>query len=251
MGESWTKLHSKMFDSEWATDYKTNYLFIFLISKANFEDKKWRGIIVKRGELITSVNKLSQGTGLTVRQVRTALDKLKSTNNLTNKTTNKYSLITITNYNYYQSIDKQPDKQMTNKRQTNDKQMTTTKEEKNKRKEEKTNKKENPGFENFWSAYGKIGNKQQALKSYERATRGGANHDDLINGLERYQTQCRANGTEQRFIKHASTWLNNLGWEDEYPIYESSGGGGKSSAHDSFTQGYLDFIAECTEEQQH
>lgn len=75
-------------------------------------------------------------------------------------------------------------------------------------------------FENFWNVYGKIGNKQQAIKSYNKTLKLGMSHEKIINGVGKYQNYCRSIGQEQRFIKHASTWLNNRGWEDDYAIYE-------------------------------
>jgi hypothetical protein len=77
-------------------------------------------------------------------------------------------------------------------------------------------------FDDFWERYGKIGNKQSALKVYNKLIKEGVSHEKIISGLDRYQAQCRANKTEPRYIKHASTWLNAKGWEDEYPIYKQS-----------------------------
>jgi hypothetical protein len=56
---------------------------------------------------------------------------LESTGEILKKSTNKYTLITICNYERYQSFDEQSNKQTTNKQQTNNKQSTTTKEYKN------------------------------------------------------------------------------------------------------------------------
>ena len=85
-------------------------------------------------------------------------------------------------------------------------------------------------FDNFWDAYGKIGNKQQAIKSYNKSIKEGASHEEILGGLTNYQSQCQANNTEQRFIKHASTWLNNRGWEDDYTIHEPAANSGISAA---------------------
>lgn len=115
---------------EWYTDYKTAHLFRHCLLKANYEPKKWRGRNIEVGQFITSLAHLAKETGLSVRQVRTALEKLKSTNELTSETTSQYSIITIKNWDKYQANDKQVDKQMTSERQTNDKRATTTKERK-------------------------------------------------------------------------------------------------------------------------
>ena len=112
-------------ESGWFTDCKTNHLFVYCILRANFQDKEWNGITLKRGQFATSYATLSRETGLTVQQVRTSLSKLKSTSNITSTSTNKYQVITITNYDKYQDSNKLTNKQTTNKQQTNNKQITT------------------------------------------------------------------------------------------------------------------------------
>jgi hypothetical protein len=106
-----------MLEWEWYNDVNTFRLFTHLLFKANWEDKKWCGVIVKRGEIITSLSTLAEQTGLTLQQVRTSISKLQSTNEITSKTTNKYSIISITNYNNYQDSNTQNNKQITNKQQ--------------------------------------------------------------------------------------------------------------------------------------
>lgn len=126
-------LHRSILKWEWYDDLKTKVLFIHLLLEANYEDKKWRGELIERGQLITSLRKLSEDTGLTLQQVRTSITKLKSTHEITHKTTNKFSLIKIVNYSFYQDnkdknntqINTQNNKQLTNKQQTTNKQLTT------------------------------------------------------------------------------------------------------------------------------
>lgn len=122
------KIHRQITEWEWYTDIPVRVLFEHCLFKANYEDKKWHGVIVKRGSFVTSYENLALETGLTVRQVRTALNKLKTTGEVTHKSTSQYSIIVVNNYEKYQTNDKQIDKQATNERQTNDKQATTTKE---------------------------------------------------------------------------------------------------------------------------
>lgn len=72
-------------------------------------------------------------------------------------------------------------------------------------------------FNDFWETYGKIGNKKQAEKSYNKAIKR-ASHEEIIRGVTEYKAQCRSRKTERKHIKHGSTWLNNDGWQDEYII---------------------------------
>lgn len=117
--EGWIKLHRKFLDWEFYDDINTKVLFLHLLLNANYEDKKWRGIVIKRGQLVTSREHLAKQVGLSIQQVRTSLDKLENNQQITRKTTNKYTLITIEKYGLYQSYDdyitnKQPAKQPTN-----------------------------------------------------------------------------------------------------------------------------------------
>lgn len=126
----WVKLHRKMLDWEWYDDPNTFRLFITLIMMANHADKKWRGATIKKGSMITGLYSLSKKTGLSVSQLRTSINKLILTGEVTSKTSNKYRVITISNWEVYQQDDKQDDKQLTDKSQASDKQVTTNKNDK-------------------------------------------------------------------------------------------------------------------------
>ena len=112
---------------EWYDDPNTCRLFFHLMLTANWEPKNWHGIVIEPGSRVASVKKLAEETGLTVRNVRTALERLKTTNYLTIKTTNKYSVISLNNWKIITGCDKLAGKQATIKRQTTDNQTTTTK----------------------------------------------------------------------------------------------------------------------------
>lgn len=122
------KLHRSILDWEWYGDRNTRDLFIHLLLKANHEPTKWKGITVERGQTVTGRLALSKELGISERSVRTALNHLKSTNELTIKATNKYSLVTIVNYAKYQDrpcqsdqqSDQQPDTQATSNRPASD-----------------------------------------------------------------------------------------------------------------------------------
>lgn len=99
--------------------------FSALPLKANWKDGSWHGYKYKRGQFITSLQSLSKETGLSVRQVRTALKHLISTGEVTSWHDSKIRIITVVSFDKFQARDKQSDKQVTSKRQSSDKQATT------------------------------------------------------------------------------------------------------------------------------
>lgn len=131
MNKGWIKLHRALLEWEWYDDNNTFRLFIHCLLRANHADKEWRGKHIKRGSFFTSLDSLASETGLTVRQIRTSLDKLESTGELTSSGQARGRMITVSKYDSYQSDDKLDDSQMTAKRQADDRLATTNKNENN------------------------------------------------------------------------------------------------------------------------
>ena len=129
--DGWIKLHRKFIDWEWFNSAKHVKLFIYMLLIANHKETKWRGRLIKPGQILTGRLKLATGANLTERSVRTILKDLNSTNVVTIETTRQFSIITINNWEQYQANDQQVDQQTTNKRPTNDQQTTTSKNDKN------------------------------------------------------------------------------------------------------------------------
>ena len=125
MSQGWISIHRQFKEWEWYGDSKIVHLFLHCLMSANHKPKQWRGRQIEAGQFITSQSHLSQDTGLSVRQVRTILDKLKLTGELTVQITNKFSIISITNWDKFQGVDRQDVSQVTTKRQSNDTQLTT------------------------------------------------------------------------------------------------------------------------------
>ncbi len=101
----WIKIYNKFLQWEWFDIAEMVQLFLYLLLNANYKDVVWRGVTVKRGQLITSRDKIGKDLRLTERQVRTCLSRLKSTGEISIKATNKYSIITICKYDEYQNED--------------------------------------------------------------------------------------------------------------------------------------------------
>ena len=96
-------LDKKILEWEWYKSHNEVIVFLHLLLVCNYESKTWRGIKIKRGQLVTSYQSLSNQTGLSIRSVRTAINNLQSTGELTSKATNHFSIITICKYDDYQS----------------------------------------------------------------------------------------------------------------------------------------------------
>jgi hypothetical protein len=121
MNNGWISLHRKMLEWEWYDDINTFRLFIHLLLKSNHSQKKYKGIVIETGEVMTGIKLLSEQTGLSMQQVRTSIKHLISTNEITNKTSPQGSIIQIVKYIDYQT----PTNKLTNEQQTTNKQLTT------------------------------------------------------------------------------------------------------------------------------
>lgn len=105
MSDTWRKLYNSILDWQWYKKPNTCHLFIHCLLKARKECSKWQGITIPENSFVTSLNHLANETGLTIREVRTALKNLSggSDKELTIKTTNRYTIVTVDNLHIYQS----------------------------------------------------------------------------------------------------------------------------------------------------
>lgn len=140
--EGWIKVHRKLFEWEWYSDSKMVHLFLHLLLSANHKDGKFQGVDIKRGQVLTGRHKLSAVTGLSEQNIRTCLFKLESTNEITIKTTNKNSIITLINYDLYQSesdnlesLTNKSTSKLTINQPTTNQQLTTNNNDKNNKNE--------------------------------------------------------------------------------------------------------------------
>lgn len=121
-------LHRKLMQWGWYRNDVIKSVFIHLLLSANFQDAQWEGITIKRGQLVTSYKNLALDIGHTVQEVRTAINKLKSTREITCTSTNKFTLITIVNWEDYQIplefVTSKSTSTLTNEQQTTNKQLT-------------------------------------------------------------------------------------------------------------------------------
>ena len=138
----WVKLYRELKSkSIWQlSSPEQKVVLITILLLANHEENKWEWkgeqFVCKPGQLITSLNSLVRecGEGVSIRNVRTALERFEKLGFLTNTSTKTGRLITIVNWEKYQGggyvSDKRPDKEPTKSRQRPDKEPTTNKNDK-------------------------------------------------------------------------------------------------------------------------
>lgn len=198
MGQEWgvtvngyIKLYRSMLDWEWFSDSNTLTVFLFCLLSANHKPNRWQGIEIKEGQFVTSVQSIKSKTHLSVKKIRTALNHLKSTNELAIKTTNKYSLITVVNWGFYQSDDCQGANKTASERanegQAKGKQRATNKNDKNEKK----------------YIYGEFKNVKLTQDELEKLKSKFPDYQDRIEKLSSYVAS-----TGKRYSSHYATILN-------------------------------------------
>lgn len=122
------KLFRQFREWEWYQDEHVKSVFIELLLTANYKVSRWKGRTIERGQLVTSLGSLQIALGLSIQEIRTALEKLESTGEITKESTNKFSIITICNFDKWQTMNREEqqtnNKQITSQQQTSNNQIT-------------------------------------------------------------------------------------------------------------------------------
>lgn len=128
--QGWIKLHRSILEWEWYDEPNTIRLFIHLLLKANHKPKKYRGVLIEYGQVMTGQELLAKEIKLTRSKIRLALDNLKTTNEITINSSPQGTIIQIVNYQNYQITTSEKTTE-----QPKDNQRTTTNKNDNNEKE--------------------------------------------------------------------------------------------------------------------
>lgn len=201
------KLHRKMIQWEWYNDVNVKILFLHLLLTANYEDKKWQGKVIKRGQRVCSYSVLSKELKLSVRSIRTSLNKLKMTGEVTSETTSKYSLISIVNYDLYQD-ERQAKGQSGDKQATSKRQATDNNERKIKKDKKDKEYIYSDFFEKLWKLYPKKQGKG-SVSDTQKEKLYKIGFEEMSRAVNRYIKYIADNGIEEKYIKQGSTFFNS------------------------------------------
>lgn len=228
-------MYRKILDWGWYKNSCTKDLFFHLLLIANFVDKYFEGVLIKRGQVATSLPSLSVETGLSIQQVRTALSHLKSTGEITDEANRRYRIITIVKYDDYQiSTDQSTDDQQTDNILSTDDQQTinrpSTDNQQQYKKDNNGNKgtrgkrnKDTPaGFDEkfviFWNEYPKRMAKQKAVRAWKKISPDDELMIKIMDGLARWKNEDSWQKEDGKYVPYPDRWLNEKRWEDELTV---------------------------------
>jgi len=135
MNSGWIKLWRKSLDAGWLQNHKLWTFWCWCLMKASHKEHDqiigYQKIHLMPGEFVFGLKVASKELKMSIQSIRTCVKFLKTSENLTVKPTNKFSTISIINWNTYQDKEIETNSQ-TNKRLTNKQQTTNNKQECNK-----------------------------------------------------------------------------------------------------------------------
>ena len=219
--DGWLKLYRSILDSAVFQDAEVLKVWIWLLCNVAFEQHDTicygKVIHLKPGQIATGRKKIAQCTDLNETKVYRALIVLKSLGNIEIKATNKYSIITVVNWEKYQD---ENGKRTANEQQTNNKTTAEEQQDDSKRTQHKNgkngkNKKEIymcPFFDRAWELFpNKKGKSAISKKAMRELAEAG--ETSVIAAIENYKAEIQRNGTEEKYIMHGSTFFNGR-WRD-------------------------------------
>ncbi len=99
---SFIKLNRNILNWRWYQDANVSRVFLHILLNANYEESDYQNVHIERGEWAVTLGTFEKDLKLTKQQVRTALDKLELTGEITRKKHNKFLVITVVCYDLYQ-----------------------------------------------------------------------------------------------------------------------------------------------------
>lgn len=230
--DGWLKLYRSILDSAVFQDAEILKVWIWLLCNVAFEqhDTVCYGKVIhlKPGQIATGRKKIAQCTDLNENKVYRALTALKSLGNIEIKSTNKYSIITVVNWDKYQD---ENGKRTTNEQQNNSKTTTEEQQDNSKRTQHKNGKNGKNGknekeiymcpfFDMAWDLYpNKKGKSAVSKKAMRELAEAG--ESAVIAAVENYKAEIQRKGTEEKYILHGSTFFNGR-WRD-YVVEDKPG----------------------------
>ena len=232
MANGYIKLDRSLLEKAIFKNEKLLKVWVWCLLKATHKQHEImvgrRKVKLRPGQFVTGRNAAAEELNLPPSTVRDYLFILKENGSIDITSDNKSTVVTVVNWELYQSDSIKSDSKPDNQSTTNGQQMDTNNKGKNGKKEKKDITSLTPPnksaelFEMFWDAYPKKRAKGQAEKTWSRINPNEQLTHLMLSGIEQAKTSVDWTKENGQFIPYPSTWLNAKGWEDDYrPIISS------------------------------
>jgi hypothetical protein len=216
MQRGYIKTWRKAIDSGWLRNHRLWVFWSWCLLKASYKEYDLvvgcQKVHLMPGDFVFGRRVAASELNMSEREIRTAVDSLKTSQNIAIKTTNKFSIISVLNWDTYQQTeninDQQNDQLLTNKRPTTDHKQ----EVKNKRIKEYSE-----DFLSFWSAYPKkTGSKKAAFDNWKKLNGSMPEIEVILSAITK-QKEWRenSNGEFRPEWKDPERWIKGKMWEVE------------------------------------
>lgn len=186
------KIHRKLLEWGWYSVPCVKDVFIHLLITANYAESEYRGVTIKRGQAVFGLDSLSQALGYSIKQIRTAIGKLKQTGEISVWTNRQFSVASIVNYDEYQDDDRANEGQTDGKRKANEGQTKGT--QRAISKEEKEEKKVLKEKESIKKEKGSVGTFQNVFLTKEEYEKLKAQFPDYLERIDRLSEYIASSG---------------------------------------------------------
>ena len=217
MEKSFIQISREIENWGWYQDSNTFRVFFHLLLKAQTQSgNEIIGIQLERGQVVVGRKKLSVDLGISEQSIRTSIERLSKSREITIKTTNKYSIITICKYDVWTcgcfSGNQQNNQQITNKQPAELHKIDN---------EKRTLSDIENAFEQFRLKYKKYGGKvrgfQTELDDFKKKHKDWKEVIPLLDAAiekeNRERMQANASRTFFPQMKNLKTYLNQRSWE--------------------------------------
>lgn len=156
INQGFVKFPRKLLDWRWYGNNNTRIVYFDLLLRAEWTEREYLGVILERGQVAVTLPTLATGNCMSVQQVRTALNNLKSTGEITVTLTPRFSIITLNFYDELQGVNSQNNTQSTGCSTQNQQAFSNEVNSptyNNKKKEEKNVRKRTPAAHSGASAF--------------------------------------------------------------------------------------------------
>ena len=217
MHRGYVKIWRKLEDSFFFKDSQAVHLWVHILTSVNHKNKEFmfnnKKQICKKGSMVTGMNKLSENTGINKSKIKRILDMLESETLIETLRNNKFSIISVVNWEKYQPSETQNETPVKRQRNASETPVKPNNNIKNEKKEEYSE-----DFESFWSDYDRKGSKKDSYVLWKKL-----NQDEKVQALI-YINAYKKEMKEKTFMKDAERYLKAKLWEGKEVNITKQGG---------------------------